>query len=213
MHDAVSNQDAGLATDLGDRLDDAVRAGRAPNLHGVVVIRHGGLVFERYGNGEDFKWGTALGRVTFGPDTLHDTRSVTKSVVGLLYGIAHADGRVPGPEEPLLRDFPEYADLATNAARARLTIEHALTMTLGLEWNENVPYTSMANSEIAMESAPDRYRFVLERSIVEEPGKQWLYNGGASALLGRLIAKGTGTPLQDFARAALFEPMGIDSCE
>jgi len=202
-----------MGADLGARVDEVVRAGRAPNLHGVVVIRHDRLVVERYGEGEDFKWGTSLGRVTFRPDTLHDTRSVTKSIVGLLYGIAYADGRVPGPEEPLLRQFPEYPDLGADAGRARLTVEHALTMTLGLEWNENVPYTSTANSEIAMEQAVDRYRFVLERPIVEAPGTRWLYSGGASALIGRLIAKGTGRSLQDFARAALFEPLGIDSFE
>jgi CubicO group peptidase (beta-lactamase class C family) len=209
----VSPEDAGFAPDVAARLDRIVAAEQATNVHGVVVIRHGRLVLERYGVGEDFKWATALGRVRFGPDVLHDVRSVTKSIVGLLYGIALADGRVPRPEEPLLRQFPEYPDLAADAGRARLTVEHALTMTLGLEWNENVPYTSAANSEIAMEVAPDRYRFVLERPIVEAPGTRWLYSGGASALLGRLIAKGTGRSLQDFARSALFEPLGIQSFE
>jgi CubicO group peptidase (beta-lactamase class C family) len=72
-----------------------------------------------------------------------------------------------------------------------------------------VPYTSTANSEIAMEEAPDRFRFVLERPIVEAPGTRWSYSGGATALLGALIAKGTGQSLPDFARRALFEPLGI----
>ncbi len=48
--------EAGFAPDLADRLDGTLRAGRAPNVHGVVVIRHGRLVLERYGAGEDFKW-------------------------------------------------------------------------------------------------------------------------------------------------------------
>ena len=205
--------EAGFAPDLADRLADALEDGRAANLHGVVVIRHGRLVLERYGAGEDYKWNRSLGPVIFGPDTLHDVRSVTKSVVGLLYGIALADGRVPGPEEPLLRHFPEYPDLAADARRARLTVEHALTMTLGLEWNEDVPYTSPANSEIAMELAPDRHRFVLERPIVEEPGRRWTYSGGAAALVGRLIVKGTGQPLSQFARGALFEPLGVGAFE
>jgi len=205
--------EAGFAPDVADRFDDALRAGRAPNLHGVVVIRDGRLVLERYGAGEDFKWNKSLGFVTFGPDRLHDIRSVTKSIVGLLYGIALVGGRVPRPEEPLLRHFPEYPELGTDPRRARLTVEHALTMTLGLEWNEDVPYTSAANSEIAMELAPDRHRFVLERPIVEEPGKRWLYSGGASALVGRLVAKGTGKSLPDFARSALFEPLGVDAFE
>jgi len=206
---SIDAAEAGFAPDLADRLADAWSAGRPPGLHGVVVIRHGRLVLERYGAGEDFSWNESLGWATFGPDTLHDLRSVTKSVVGLLYGIALAAGRVPGPDEPLYRHFPEYPDLAADSRRAEITVEHALTMTLGLEWDESAPYTSTANSEIAMETAPDRFRFILERPIVEAPGTRWRYSGGASALLGRLIARGTGQPLQEFARNALFEPLGI----
>ena len=86
--------EAGFAPDLADRLAD-VPEGQAPGLHGLVVIRHGRLVLEQYGAGEDFTWNESLGLVTFGPDTLHDIRSVTKSVVGLLYGIALAAGQVP----------------------------------------------------------------------------------------------------------------------
>jgi CubicO group peptidase (beta-lactamase class C family) len=61
--------------------------------------------------------------------------------------------------------------------------------------------------------APDRYRFVLERVVISEPGKYWHYNGGATALLGRIIAKGTGKPLTEFAREALFDPLGIGATE
>jgi CubicO group peptidase (beta-lactamase class C family) len=163
--------------------------------------------------GQDHRWGIDLGVVSFGPDTLHDLRSVTKSVTALVYGIALERGLVPTPEEPLLKHFPEYPDLTADPERRRLTVEHALTMTLGLDWNEDAPYTTAANSEIAMERAPDRYRFILERPIVEEPGTRWRYSGGASALVGRLIANGSGLSLTDFALGALFEPLGIDTFE
>jgi CubicO group peptidase (beta-lactamase class C family) len=96
----------------------------------------------------------------------------------------------------------------------RLTVGHALTMTLGLEWDEiNRPYTDPANSEIAMENASDRYRFILERPIVAEPGSSWTYSGGAVALIGALIARGTGKKLPEFAREELFEPLGISAFE
>jgi CubicO group peptidase (beta-lactamase class C family) len=190
---------------LAGRLEETIRAGRAPGLHGLVVVHNGQLVLEHYGSGMDFSWGRPLGKVDFGPDTPHDIRSVTKSVVALLYGIALAAGNVPAPSEPLLRHLSGYAD----TGRTELTIGHVLTMTLGLEWNEDVPYTSPANSEIAMELAPDRYRYLLERPRVAPPGTRWHYCGGASALLGRLIADGTGAPLPDFARDALFVPLDI----
>ena len=138
---------------------------------------------------------------------------MTKSLVGLLYGIALADGKVPPPAAVLVDQFPEYPDLAADPARRRLTVAHALTMTMGLEWNENLPYTSAANSEIAMERAPDRYRFVLEQPVREAPGSRWGYNGGATALLGRIIARGVGAALPDHAETVLFGPLGIAQFE
>jgi CubicO group peptidase (beta-lactamase class C family) len=207
-------QEAGFAPDLSAKLEAGVQSGLLRHLHGVLVARRGRLVLERYWDGPDENWGMPLGRVSFGADTLHDLRSVTKSVVGLLYGIALERGLVPPPEEPLLRSFPEYPDLAADPQRMRLTVGHALTMMLGLEWDEiNRPYTDPVNSEIAMENASDRYRFILERPIVAEPGSSWTYSGGAVALIGALIARGTGKKLPEFAREALFEPLGISAFE
>jgi len=211
---AVPPADAGFAPDLSDRLDKAIAEKRIWNVHAVVVARHGRLVLERYFEGEDHARGRSLGKVTFAPDTLHDLRSVSKSIVGLLYGIALERGKVPPPEAPLLRSFPQYAGLATDPGRAKWTVQHVLTMTLGTDWDElGVPYTDPTNSEIAMDMAPDRYRYVLGRPLVIEPGTRWVYNGGATALLGRMIADGTDKGLHDFAREALFGPLGLGPTE
>lgn len=202
-----------FASDLGERLDAGMRSGLLRGLHAVLLLRSGRTVLERYYDGQDENWGQALGHVAFKSETLHDLRSVTKSIVGLLYGIALEWGRVPPPEAPLLPEFPEYPDLAHDPQRQQLRIEHALNMSLGLEWDEQTPYTNPANSEIAMERAPDRYRFILERPVIAAPGTRWTYGGNAPALLGRLIARGTGQSLSDFAREALFEPLGISVVE
>jgi CubicO group peptidase (beta-lactamase class C family) len=204
-------QEAGFAPDVADKLDAGIRSGLLPGLHAVLVSRNERLVLERYYPGADEAWGKPLGMVTFGPDTLHDLRSVTKSIVGLLYGIALDRNLVPPPDAPLLAQFPEYPDLAADPARARLTIENALTMTLGFAWDEQRSYTDPANSEIAMENAPDRYRYVLDRPIVAAPGAKWIYSGGAVALVGALIARGAKSTLQDFARQALFAPQGTET--
>ncbi|MEU8813475.1 serine hydrolase domain-containing protein [Actinoplanes sp. NPDC048796] len=194
---------------MRERLDELLAAGELDGLHGVVVVQGGRTVLEHYGEGPDVSWATPLGAVAFGPAVLHDLRSVTKSVTALLYGIALGEGLVPEPQEPLLRYFPDYPDLARDAGRARLTVEHALTMSLGLEWREDPPYDSPANAEIAMEMAADRYRFVLERPIVGPPGERWSYCGGATALLGKLLADGTGRSLPEYAAGKLFGPLGI----
>lgn len=207
--------EAGFAPDLDERFDIAREAGTLPNMHGVLAARHGRIFLERYWAGPDAARARPLGVVRFGPETPHDLRSVTKSIVGLLYGTALAGGHVPAPGEGLIRQFPEYPELAGDPARQSLTVGHALTMTLGTEeWDETtLPYSDPRNSEIAMDRAADRWRYVLERPAVETPGKCWIYNGGATALLARLIEKGTGRPVQDFAHTALFEPLGIGSTQ
>jgi hypothetical protein len=105
--------------DFAARLAEVERDGRVSGLHALLVWRGGQLLFEHYGVGEDESWGEPLGKVTFGPTVLHDLRSVSKSVVGLLYGIALADRKVPPPEAKLYEQFPEYADLARQPGRDR----------------------------------------------------------------------------------------------
>jgi CubicO group peptidase (beta-lactamase class C family) len=210
---AKADEAPAFVSDPAPRFDELQKQGRLAGLHGVVAMRGGRIVFERYLTGADEDWGRPLGEVAFAADTPHDLRSVTKSIVGLLYGIALAAGKVPAVDQPLLTQFPEYTDLAADPRRARLKIRDALTMTLGLEWNEHLPYTNPANSETAMELAKDRYRFVLDRPILGEPGRAWMYSGGAVALIGRIIEKGTGRSLPEFAEAALFGPLGVGPLE
>lgn len=202
----------GFGRDPGGLVEAAFAAGELPGLHGVVVARHGRLVAERYFDGADMRWGQALGTVRFGPEVTHDLRSVSKSIVSLLYGIALAAGKVPGPDAGLYAAFADYGDLAS-PARRKLTVGHALSMSMGTAWNEDLPYTDPNNSEIAMEMAPDRLRYVLTRDVVEAPGTRWRYSGGATALLGALIARGTGQSLLEYGRAVLFGPLGIDDVE
>lgn len=199
----------GFAANIERKLAAGLESGLLLPMHTVAVSRAGKLVLEQYYEGEDESWGDSLGRVSFGPEVLHDLRSVTKSIVGLLYGIALERGLVPPVEAPVIDAFPEYPDLIADAARRKVTIAHTLNMTMGMEWDENRPYTDPTNSEIAMEMAADRYRFILERPIVGEPGQTWIYSGGAVALIGALIERGVGKPLPEFAGEALFEPLGI----
>ena len=197
----------------GGEVDRRIADGRFAGLHALVVRQAGRTVLERYYRGRDFSWGRDLGEIDFAPAVLHDLRSVSKSVVGLLYGIALAEGWVPGPDAPLLDSFPDYRDLAAEPARRDWQVRHALTMSLGTEWDESAPYTGPENSEIAMEMAPDRYRFILDRPLREAAGAVWRYNGGATALLADLIYRGTGRDLLDYGREKLLQPLGIQASE
>src|SRR6478672_9546412 len=89
------------SSDTAERLAGLMQAGKVPGLHAFLVNQGGKLVFEHYGRGADERLGVPLGDVVFGPDVLHDLRSVSKSVVGLAYGIALAEGKVPPPDAKL----------------------------------------------------------------------------------------------------------------
>jgi CubicO group peptidase (beta-lactamase class C family) len=211
----VPPEEAGFAADLEERLDKTVTEGRVWNLHGLVVLRNDRLLLERYYEGEDQARGVGeIGHVEFKPDTMHDLRSCSKSIVGLLYGIALRQGKVPPPEAPLFTAFPEYSDLADKDGRNRLNIQHVLTMTMGTDWDEtSLFYADPRNSETAMDNAPDRYRYILERRVFDTPGAHWTYCGGATALLARIIAKSSGKTLHEFARENLFDPLGMGPTE
>jgi CubicO group peptidase (beta-lactamase class C family) len=197
-----------------EQLTEAIRRYSDWNIHAVLIERDGRLVYEEYFAGEDQRWGRPLGRVPFDAQTRHDLRSISKSVVSALVGIAMASGGIRSLDEPLLGFFPEpaYADLATPAWRS-LTLRHALTMSAGLEWNEDLPYTDPRNDEIVMSRSSDPIRYVLSRPIVGEPGATWTYNGGLTQLLGVIVQRATGQPLREYARATLFEPLGVDDIE
>ncbi|SDF56120.1 serine hydrolase domain-containing protein [Bosea robiniae] len=202
--------EAGFKPDASERIEKAFAAGELKGLHGLVVLRHGKIAMEHYFSGADEIWGDSRGTVAFNADELHDLRSVSKSIVGLIYGIALGEGLVPKPAAPVLASFPDYRDLAADADRQRIKIEHVLTMSMGLAWDESLPYTDPRNSEIAMERAADRYRFILEQPITRPPGEAWTYSGGATALLGHLVARGSGQRLGTYASSRLFAPLGIE---
>lgn len=195
------------------KIEKAFNAGELAGLHSVLIEHKGDVLAELYFDGEDERWGRPLGVRTHTADGLHDLRSVSKSVTSLIYGIALEEGLVPGLDEHLVAQFPDLSDLADDPARARILVRHALSMRMGTKWNEELPYSDPRNSEVAMEQAADRYRFVLDRPMVDEPGKKWVYNGGATAVIARLIADGTGMSIDDYAQAKLFKPLGIERHE
>jgi len=206
---AESGFDAARLCDL----DRFIGQWNGANVHGVVVVRHGKLVMERYYSGIDYRLGHLLGTVNFSPTTRHDLRSVSKSVTSLLVGIALGEDKFPALDSPAVDHLPaKYATLRT-PDNARITIRHLLTMSSGLDWDEDRPYTDPANTETEMELADDPYRFVLQRSFAATSGAVYDYNSGGTELLGLVLAHSTGGHIDDYARDKLFGPLGITDFE
>jgi CubicO group peptidase (beta-lactamase class C family) len=183
------------------------------NPHGVVVLRNGLIVYEKYFTGPDRRWpqqhwGEPLQDTPHDARTKHDLQSITKSVVALLVGVALDRGIIKNVDAPLLSFFPEYADLNT-PERERITLRDLLTMQAGLDWPVR-PYLSMARK---VDAAPDPYRLVLQQPMVAKPGEKWRYNNGVAELIGGVVQKATGRRLDEFAKDVLFEPLGITDWE
>jgi CubicO group peptidase (beta-lactamase class C family) len=190
-----------------------IASGEFPNVHSVIVVKNGAMLAEWYFEGEDEIRGRSRGHVKFGPETLHDIRSATKSIVSLLFGIALEEKAISSLDTPVLDYFPEYRDLQTPERRA-IRLRDLLTMTSGLHWDEDThPYTDARNSETAMDLARDRLHFVLSQKLEARPGTRWRYSGGDVAVIAAVIERATKRTLADYAREKLFAPLGITRLE
>lgn len=159
------------------------------NLHSLLVIRHGYLVAEMY-------------RYPYTADTLHDQRSVTKSNVATLVGIAINEGAISGIDAPLLSFFPDQTVENVDARKQAITLENMLTMSSGLQWDES-------RDILPMVSNPDWAAWMLNRSVVEEPGTHFNYSSASTNLLAAVVENATGQALADYASAKLYGPLGI----
>lgn len=193
-------------------LGEQLRAKPELNVHSVLIVKDGALVYEQYLEGRDENWGNALGVVRFDRETLHDMRSTTKSVVSALVGIAMGDAWIRGVDTPIVDLLPEQTIVDREAKRSIL-LRHVLTMTAGLEWDESMPYTDPRNSEIQMTRSGDPIGYVLTRKLISEPGRQFNYNGGLTELLAAVVRHATGKGLEEFAKERLFAPLGIERFE
>ncbi len=166
--------------------------------HSVLVVRHGAIVLEEYRNGYD-------------RETKHHLQSATKSFSSMLIGIAIHEGLLESVEQRMTDLFPDHTIANLDARKERLTLEHLLTMSDGMDWHElDYPYTDARNTLGQMWSSSDAVQHILNRPMVREPGEAWAYNSGTSILLGGVLEEATGQDVLTFAREHLFGPLGIE---
>jgi CubicO group peptidase (beta-lactamase class C family) len=217
----ASLDDVGMSQEILGELIERIDRKEYRNVHGIVIVKNGKLVFEEYFEGYTFAypgpWSSAFNfrgkRTDFGIDTPHNLASVTKSLTSALVGIAIDRGYIPDVDEPVFSYFPDYSYLS-NEQKDRITLEHLLTMTSGLKWNElELWLGDMEHDLIQLFLVPDPMSYILAKPVVTEPGSAWYYNGGGVNVLGKVIREASGTRMDDFAERYLFAPLGITEYE
>lgn len=183
------------------------------NTHAVLIEHAGHLVYELYLEGPDERWGDPLGNRVFSVDSLHDLRSISKSVTSLLLGLALGGNYAQALATPVTEYFKDPG-ITFGVGAEGVTLKHVLTMTAGFEWDEwTLPYSDPRNDEHQLNIVEDPVALVLGRRVTDPPGTVWKYSGGLSQLLAAIVEQKTGKRLDVFAAEALFGPLGITNFE
>lgn len=185
---------------------DKIESDEFQEIHSIVIARNEKLLFERYFTGHN----SANQEINYGMDVLHGTASCTKSFTSCLTGIALYKGFITSIDQKIYDLFPDYEDLKWEGMKKDITIRHLLTMSAGLSWDEwTYGYSDSRNSNTQMDHKSDPVKYVLELSMITEPGAEFRYNSGLSVLQGAIINNTTSESVTEFAETYLFEPLGI----
>jgi len=202
--DVGSVEEVNIDQTLIEKAVNDIERGKYGEVHSMLIYSKGKLVLEEYFEGHKYQWDAPNAHgdlVTFSKSTQHFAHSVSKSFTSICIGIAVDKGFLP-----------EHQHLSTDG-KDKITIEHLLTMTSGIQWDEwNAPYASLENDMGKMWfSCEDPIYCALINPLINEPGTSFTYNGGGIVLLGEILKNAAGIDIDEFSKKYLFEPLGIDS--
>lgn len=212
--------------------DADLASGKYALVDSLAMFRCGKLVYERkyahdYGQiyGKEAKVRGPLNARLTGPynyfdpawhpyyngTDLHTMQSVTKTTSSVILGIAITRGDFKASlDTPLLHYFDVSNVKNVDNRKRRITLRHVLTMTSGLEWNEEVAYDDPKNDADRMEATDDWVQYVIDKPMVREPGAAFNYTSGGSELLAYVFQKETGQDIEKYGEKYLFTPLGME---
>jgi CubicO group peptidase (beta-lactamase class C family) len=186
---------AGLDSAMIERLVSRVVDRTYPDVHAILVHRGGKLVLEEYFYNHD-------------RDRRHQMRSLTKSVVSAVAGLAVDRGLLREDERVLARmPYERYAN--PDPRKDAITLRDLLTMQSGLacdDWDGGSP-----GNESKLYQSSDWVKFVLDLPMQDAPGTRGRYCSGNVKVIVRMVERATGTPFVTFAQRHLFTPLGIEA--
>lgn len=153
-----------------------------------VVIQHNKVLLEQY-------WGN------YSPISLSNSFSMSKSIISLLVGCAIADGCIKNVDQPVSDFLPEW----TSYDGKMLTIKDLLTMSAGVEWDEQ--HSALFSKTTEAYYGKDLWKLVLTEKLEEQPGVRFNYQSGVSQMLAFLLQKATGKSISDYASQKIWTPI------
>jgi CubicO group peptidase (beta-lactamase class C family) len=214
----------GIDADKLAALDAEIAGGTHGNVDGLLLIRHGKVVFDKRYARDYVAQNPAPGKPSHpynyydpvwhpwyhGNRDLHTMQSVSKSVLAALYGVAQRQGLLPAVDTPALALLKNRRVNDPDGRKAAITLADLLTMRSGIAWDEDaLPYTDPRNDCAAMEVSSDWVQFVLDKPMAAKPGSTWVYSSGVTMVLAEILEQLTGRKLAEYAEAELFRPLGI----
>jgi CubicO group peptidase (beta-lactamase class C family) len=175
------------------KLPDSVRA-ELEKLETVayLVIKDDSVLYEEY-------WDH------YSEKSLSNSFSMAKSVIGLLIGIAHDEGKIKSLDEPIGNYLEEYKE----GYASESTIRDVLMMSSGSSWNES--YSSLFSITTKAYYGNNLEKLLHnEVKISAQPGKIWNYKSGDTQMLAFILEKATGEHVADYASKKLWKPIGAE---
>jgi len=214
--DTGTLNEAGINTRLVFQAAGRIHQGKHKEVHSMLIFKDGKLVFEEYYPGHKFKWDEPAYHgepIQWDRDMMHATMSCNKSFTSACIGIAIELGYIESVHKSIFNYLPDHQHLNTGG-KDKITIEHLLTMTSGLKWNEwGAAHGTSANDidRIYFECSNDPVACVLEKPLENEPGESFTYNGGGTIVLGEILKNASKMNIDDFSMKYLFRPLGVDT--
>jgi CubicO group peptidase (beta-lactamase class C family) len=167
---------------------------RFPDLHSLIIVRHGFLVVEEYFKG-------------YKANKMHTLQSVSKSFTSALVGIAIHLGQIKGVKERLLEFFKDKKSIKhLNQWKKEITLQDLLTMRSGTDYHER--YRGAPHFQLnKLDSGWDD--FYLNRPMQNQPGTQFQYDSGAVIITSSVLQRCSSLHADDYAQKYLFPHIGI----
>lgn len=188
--------DAGIDSTLIFKLINKILRQEIPNIHSLLIMKDNKLVLEEY-------------FYNYSPYRLHRVHSVTKSFTSALLGIAIDRNFIAGTEEPIWKYFSDRNSTKWVNEKYDIQIAHLLSMSAGLDWKGLT--IGETNDDIDMYKTDDYFGYLLNKDLRYKPGTNFCYNNGLSLMLGHVIEKSSGLPVDSFAKENLFKQLEINN--